>query len=103
MASIIENLTDYEKIFMVALVRSEYGTDGDGDGTWEWSVAPPSIPKTSRPGVIGSLCKKGIISSEEYEKNEFVIYIRDTDEAKEVQAHFVAERNKVPEWWKQDS
>ena len=84
-------LTDYEIAFMRALVRSEYGEDGDG--TWEWSVAPKEIPKTSRPGVIGSLVKKGVISSEEYEKGEFVIYIRN----KEVQEHFMAERPE--KWW----
>lgn len=84
--------TDMEKIFLAALVRSEYGTDGDG--TWEWSIAPKEIPKTSRPGVIGSLVKKGIISSEEYDKGEFVIYIRNT----EVQAEYVAAR-KLAEGW----
>lgn len=83
------NLTEMEKIFLAAMVRSEYGDDGHM--TWEWSVAPKEIAKTSRPGVIGSLVKKGIIYSDEYDTNEFVLGF--TEAGREVQAQFVAERD----------
>jgi len=73
-------LTENEKAVMKSLANNHYGTDGDG--VWSWAVndsdTPSGITGPSLSGVIGSLCKKGLIRSEEYEKNEDVIWMNDS-------------------------
>lgn len=72
-------LTENEKAVMKSLANNHYGEAGDG--VWSWAVndsqTPSGISGASLSGVIGSLCKKGLIRSEEYEKNEDVIWMND--------------------------
>lgn len=73
----MENLTDNEKAVMKALANNHYGDKGDG--VWSSAVndsnQPSGIEGKALSGVVGSLCKKGYISSEEYERKEWVIYM----------------------------
>lgn len=70
-------LTDNEKAVMKSLANNHYGEQGDG--VWSNAVndsqTPSGITGASLSGVIGSLCKKGLITSEEYDKNEDVLWM----------------------------
>lgn len=74
---IFNNLTFNEKAVMKSLFFNNYG-DG-GCGVWEWAVNDSQyksgIDGKALSGVISSLCKKGIYKSEEYERNENVLYL----------------------------
>jgi hypothetical protein len=73
---IVENLTENEHAVLKALYNNAYGEKGDG--VWAWAVndshEPSGITGKSLSGVVGSLCKKGLYRSEEYDKNEWVLY-----------------------------
>ena len=72
-------LTTNEIAVMRSLANNHYGDQGDG--VWAWAIndsqTPSGITGKSLSGVVGSLCKKGLIASEEYEKNEDVIWMKD--------------------------
>ena len=84
-------LTENETKVMKALANNHYGDNGDG--VWSWAVndsqTPSGITGTSLSGVVGSLCKKGLIRSEEYERNEWVIWMNDSGK------EFIKENNLV--------
>lgn len=86
-------LTDNEKAVMRALANNHYGTDGDG--VWSWAVnesaTPSGIEGKALSGVVGSLVKKGLISSEEYERNEWVIWMKPAG-AEYIKANNLVER-----------
>jgi hypothetical protein len=71
------NLTVNEVAVLKSLANNCYGDNGDG--VWSWAVndsmTPSDLQGKTLSGVIGSLCKKGLIRSEEYEKNEDVIWM----------------------------
>ena len=77
------DLTANEIAVLKALANNCYGDKGDG--VWSWAVndstTPSGIEGKSLSGVIGSLCKKGYIVSEEYERNEDVIWMREPGRA----------------------
>ena len=70
-------LTDKEHSVMQALMFNNYGENGDG--VWSWAVndsdKPSCVSGKELSGVVGSLAKKGLLSSEEYERNQAVIYL----------------------------
>ena len=72
------NLTNSEIAVLKSLANNYYGEQGDG--VWSFAINESSTPSglegKALAGVVGSLCKKGMIVSEEYEKNEWVIYMR---------------------------
>lgn len=72
-------LTSNEIAVMRSLANNFYGERGDG--VWanaiNDSVTPSGITGKALAGVVSSLCKKGLIVSDEYEKNEQVIWMRD--------------------------
>jgi hypothetical protein len=71
------NLTQNEIAVLRSLANNDYGTEGDG--VWSWAVnhslTPSGIEGKALSGVVSSLCAKGVISSQEYERNENVIYM----------------------------
>ncbi len=71
-------LTENEAAVMKALANNNYGYKGDG--VWSWAVndsqTPTNLSGHALVGVIGSLCKKGLIVSEEYERNDWVIWMK---------------------------
>lgn len=75
----MSDLTQNEVAVLKSLANNHYGDDGDG--VWAWAVndsrTPSGITGKALSGVVGSLCKKGLISSEEYEKNEDVIWMKE--------------------------
>jgi DNA-binding MarR family transcriptional regulator len=78
----MQNLTESEIAVLRSLANNHYGDKGDG--VWSWAVnhsdTPSGITGKALSGVMGSLAKKGLITSEEYERNEDVIWM--TDEGK---------------------
>ena len=76
-------LTDNEKSVMKSLANNNYGDCGDGvwSNAVNDSLTPSGITGASLSGVIGSLCKKGFITSSKYEKNEDVIWMTETGKA----------------------
>jgi hypothetical protein len=77
------NLTPNETLVLKSLYFNAYGEKGDG--VWSWAVndshAPSGLTGKVLSGVVGSLCKKGIIRSEYYDKNEDVIWTTDVGKA----------------------
>lgn len=75
----MENLTEYEMKVMKSLKMNDYGNDGDG--VWSWAVnhslCPSGIEGKSLSAVVGSLVKKGIYVSDEYERGEQVLWLTD--------------------------
>lgn len=73
------NLTEKETAVITSLIYNAYG-DEDG-GVWSGSVndsrKPSGIEGKELSGVIGSLCKKGLLSSEEYEPGQDVLWFTD--------------------------
>lgn len=74
-----QTLTENEHKVMKSLANNDYGDRGNG--VWSWAVnesrTPSGLTGKTLSGVVGSLCKKGYIFSEEYEKNEDVIWMTD--------------------------
>jgi DNA-binding MarR family transcriptional regulator len=85
------NLTDNEIAVLRSLANNHYGDEGDG--VWSFAIndsdTPSGITGPSLSGVIGSLCKKGLIRSEEYDRNEDVIWMNAAGKAE------IAERGLV--------
>jgi DNA-binding MarR family transcriptional regulator len=83
-------LTDNETKVMRALANNAYSENGDG--VWSWAVndsmEPSGIEGHALAGVVGSLVKKGIYRSAEYEKGEQVLWLTDT--GREVMAQVIA-------------
>lgn len=82
------NLTANEIAVMCALANNYYGDNGDsdnGDGVWSWAIndsyTPSDVTGKSLSGTVSSLIKKGLISSQEFEKNEDVIWMNDSGKA----------------------
>ena len=79
-------LTESETKVMLALKNNSYGDNGNG--VWSWAVndslEPSGIEGHALAGVVGSLVKKGIYISDEYEKGEQVLWL--TDMGREVMA-----------------
>jgi len=73
------NLTENEIKVLRALANNAYGDNGDG--VWADCIndshTPSGITGNALSGVVGSLCKKGLIASKEYEANSQVIWMRD--------------------------
>jgi hypothetical protein len=69
-------LTDNEQKVLKSLANNNYGDYGDG--VWSWAVndsqCPSGIEGNALSGVVGSLVKKGLFRSEEYERNEWVLW-----------------------------
>lgn len=84
-------LTENEHAVMRSLANNHYGDRGDG--VWSNSINDSSTPSglsgKTLSGVIGSLCKKGLISSQEYERNEDVIWMKASGE------EYIIEHNLV--------
>lgn len=61
------NVTENEKLVLVSVLNCHYGEEGDC--IWAWahndSRKPHNLPKTTVSGVIGSLCKKGLMTSDD--------------------------------------
>jgi hypothetical protein len=70
-------LTTNEAAVMLSLKHNHYGTDGDG--VWAWAIndsqKPSGITGKELSGVVGSLAKKGYLTSEEYDRGQNVIYM----------------------------
>ena len=70
-------ITENEQKVLRSLANNHYGEKGHG--VWSWAVndsdTPSNIEGKALSGVIGSLCKKGFIVSEEYDVNEGVIWM----------------------------
>lgn len=79
-------LTENEIKVMRSLANNAYGDNGDG--VWSWAVnesmEPSGIEGHALAGVVGSLVKKGLYRSEEYEKGEWVLWL--TDKGREMMA-----------------
>ena len=75
-AQIAAALTVKERAVLKALYFNAYGERGDG--VWSWAVdeslEPSGLPKASIPGVVASLCTKGLYRSAEYDKGEQVLW-----------------------------
>lgn len=73
----MNTFTDKEIAVIRSLANNYYGNEGDG--VWSdcinQSNTPSGLTDTSLPGVVASLVKKGVITSEEYEKNRSVIWV----------------------------
>ncbi len=73
-------ITESERKVLTALQYNHYE-----DGIWSWAVnhseKPSGIEGHQLAGVVGSLVKKGLVISEEYEPNESVIYVTDAGKA----------------------
>jgi hypothetical protein len=72
-------ITDKEHAVIHGIIHSEYNSSApdDSDDVWSWSVAyncKPAVVKTSVPGVIASLVKKGlaVCSQNEVRKDDCV-------------------------------
>lgn len=63
-------LTDSEQKVLKSLANNNYGDQGDG--VWSWAVneslTPSGITGNALAGVVGSLVKKGLYRSEEYDR-----------------------------------
>ena len=72
-------LTDNETKVLRSVFANDYGEEGDM--VWSWahndSREPHNLPAASAAGVIGSLVKKGLMFSQEYEPNEDIIGLTD--------------------------
>ncbi|WP_327210131.1 hypothetical protein [Rhizobium leguminosarum] len=64
--TVVETLTDNEKKVLKALYHNTYGERGDGvySHLIDDSDEPTGLAKTSLPGIVGSLVKKGIAETE---------------------------------------
>lgn len=64
--AVVENLTANEKLVLLALYHNAYGERGDGvySSLIESSDAPTGLPKSSLPGIVGSLSKKSVLRTE---------------------------------------
>lgn len=64
-AQIAAALTVKERAVLKALYFNAYGERGDGVYSWavEESLEPSGLPDASIPGVIASLCTKGLYTS----------------------------------------
>lgn len=73
-------LTENETKVLKSLANNNYGEQGDGvwSNAVNDSLTPSGITGSSLAGVIGSLCKKGVITSQEYDRNEEVIWMTET-------------------------
>jgi hypothetical protein len=73
------NLTENEAKVMLALKNNDYGDNGHG--VWSWAVNhslnPSGMEGHALAGVVGSLVKKGLYFSDEYEKGEQVLWLTD--------------------------
>jgi len=66
-------LTELEKDVVVAITENEY-SDVPGNPVWSWSVADNCkiTHKDQVSGVVSSLIKKGLVVSQNYDKDDIV-------------------------------
>lgn len=61
------NTTELENKVLVSMLHNHYGDEGSA--VWAWahndSTKPHGLPKATVSGVISSLCKKGLMWSNE--------------------------------------
>ena len=71
-------LTENEAAVMLSLKHNHYGDEGDG--VWSWAInesqKPSGITGKTLSGVVGSLAKKGMLVSEEYDRGQDVIWLK---------------------------
>lgn len=76
----MSNLTPNEVAVLKSLANNTYGYGGDG--VWSFAIndsdTPSGLTGKVLSGTVASLCKKGLIRSEEYEKNEDVIWMNES-------------------------
>jgi len=68
------HITDNERKVLTSLQHNDYE-----DGTWSWAInnssKPSGIEGPALSGVVSSLVKKGLVTSDEYDHGENVICI----------------------------
>ena len=84
-------LTENEQAVLKSLANNHYGDQGDG--VWSWAVnesqEPSGITGPALSAVVGSLVKKGLYTSEEYDRNEQVLWRTETGLAAMKQYGFI--------------